>query len=118
MLCRFDEAFPQLHPENVFTQPQVHYLSFVLSEKGVTASTVKVNAVKQYPTPKCVKDIRAYLELAAFYRSLVPKFAVSVQPLTRLTRKDQNFSWVPLPQQVFDCMKEKLHIPRTSLCKF
>ena len=46
--------------------------------------------------------------MASFYRRLVPKFAETVKPLTMLTRKDQKFSWVPLQQQAFDSMKEKL----------
>ena len=109
VLRRFEEANLQLHPGKcVFVQPQVQYLGFILSENGVTALPDKVKAVKQYPTPKCVKDVRAYLGLASFYLRLVPKFAEIAKPLTMLTRKDQNFSWGPLQQQAFDSMKKKL----------
>jgi len=45
-----------------------------MSEKGVAASE-KVNAVQNFPTPKCVRDVRSFLGLASFYRRLVPKFA-------------------------------------------
>ena len=108
-LRRFKEANLPLHPgECVFAQPQVQYIGFILSENGVTASPDKVKAIKQYPTLKCVKDVRAYLGLASFYRRLVPKFAETAKPLTMLTRKDQNFSWGPLQQQALDSMKEKL----------
>jgi len=59
VLRRFGEANLQLHPVKcVFAQPQVQYLSFVLSEKGVTASPVKVKAVKQYPIK--VKAVKQY----------------------------------------------------------
>jgi hypothetical protein len=92
----------------VFAQPQVQYLGFVVSEKGVTASPEKVKAVKKYPTTKCVTDVRAFVGPASFYRRLVPKFAELAKPLTLLTRKDQKFSWGPLQQQAFDSMKEKL----------
>jgi len=69
VLRRFVETNLQLHPGKcVFTQPQVQYLRFIPSENGVTASPDKMKAVKQYPTPKCVKDVRAYLGLASFYR--------------------------------------------------
>jgi hypothetical protein len=32
----------------------------------MTASTDKVKAVKDYPTPTNVKEVRAFLELASF----------------------------------------------------
>jgi len=76
VLRRFDEANLQLHPKKcVFAQPEVHYLGFVLSELGVSASTDKVKAVREYPTPKNVREVRAFLGLASFYRKLVPNFA-------------------------------------------
>jgi hypothetical protein len=79
-------------PENVFAHPQVQYLGFVLSQNGIAPSTEKVNAVKQYPLPKNVKDVRAFLGLASFYRRLVPNFAEVAKPLTMLTRKYQEFA--------------------------
>jgi hypothetical protein len=94
VLHRFDEANLQLYPGKcVFAQPQVQYLGFILSEAGIFASPDKVKAVRQYPSPKSVKDVRTYLGLAAFYRSLVPNFAAIAKPLTTLTRKDQEFIW-------------------------
>ena len=74
-------------------QPQVQYLGFILSEDGTCASSDKVKAVRQYPTPKSVKDVRAYLGQASFYRRLVPNFASFVKALKTLTRKDQEFIW-------------------------
>jgi len=96
VLHRYDEANMQLHPgKYVFAQPQVQYLGFILSEDGISASPDKVKAVRQYPTPKSVKDVRAYIGLAAFYRRLVPNFASIAKPLSTLTRKDQEFIWGP-----------------------
>lgn len=74
-------------PKNVFAQSQVNYLGFVLYEKGVTASSDKIEAVRNHPTHKNVKDVRAFLGLASFYRRL----AAEAKPLTELTRKDRLF---------------------------
>jgi hypothetical protein len=52
--------------------PSPKYVILVFSEKGVFASPDKVTAVRQYPVPKNVKDVRAFLGLASFYRRLVP----------------------------------------------
>jgi hypothetical protein len=79
-----------------------------LSEERASASSDKVDAVKNYPTPRNAKDVRAFLGLASFYRSLVPKFAETAKPLTKLTRKGQKFNWGPSRQEAFDELKTKL----------
>ena len=109
ILHRFDKANLQLNPDKcVIAQPQVNYLGYVLSEKGVSASPDKVKAVRDYPPPKNVKDVRAFLGLASFYRRLVQDFATTAKPLTELTKKDRPFLWGPSQQKAFESMKDKL----------
>jgi len=68
VLRRFDEANLQLHPRKcIFAQPKMQYLGFVLSENGVSASTDNVKAVREYPTPTNVTEVRAFWGLASFY---------------------------------------------------
>jgi len=86
----------------------VQYLGFILSEDGISASPEKVKAVRQYPTPKSVKDVRVYLGLASFYRRLVTNFASIAKPLTTLTRKNQEFIWGPSQQENFQNLKSRL----------
>jgi hypothetical protein len=50
----------------VIAQPKLQYLGYVLSEEGITASPDKIKAVKQYPTPSGVKDVRTFIDLAFF----------------------------------------------------
>jgi hypothetical protein len=99
VLQRFDTANLQLQPGKcVFAQPQAKYLGFVLTEAGVSASPEKVKAVENYPVPISFNDIRAFLGLASFYRSVVPGLAEVSKPLTELTRKDRQFLWGPSQQ--------------------
>jgi len=108
-LRRLDEANLQLHPGKCeIAQPEVRYVGYVLSEKGVSASPDKVTAVRQYPVPRNVKDVRAFFGLASFYRRIMPKFAEIAKPLTALTRKDRQFTWGPQQQQAFVSMKDRL----------
>jgi len=109
VLRRFDEANLQLHPGKcVFAQSQVTYLGHVLSERGISVSPEKVKAVREYPTPRNVKDVRSFLGLASFYRRLVQNFAEETEPLTILTRKNREFTWGPEQQKAFQSMKDKL----------
>jgi hypothetical protein len=69
MLQKFDEANLLLHPDKcVFAQSQVQYLRITLSANGFSASPDKVKAVREYPTPANVKDVRAFLRLVSFTR--------------------------------------------------
>jgi hypothetical protein len=52
-----------------FAQPLVQYLRCVLKEEGISASPDKIKAVRTYPIPKNVRDVRAFLGLASFYRT-------------------------------------------------
>jgi hypothetical protein len=113
VLRRFDEANLQLHPGKcVFAQPEIQYLGYMISDKCISASPDKVKAVERYPTPKNVKDVRAFLGLASFYRRLVKDFAEVAKSLTQLTRKNQQFLWGKDQQQAFEKMKNRLTTTR------
>ena len=70
----------------------------------------KVKAARDYPTPKNVKDVRAFLGLASFYRRLVQDIATLAKPLTELTKNDRPFLWGPSQQKALQSMKDKLCI--------
>ena len=67
-----------------------------------------MKAVRNYPTPANVKDVRAFLGLASFNRRLVPDFAELSKHLTVLTRKDHEFIWGPSQQEAFEKLKDNL----------
>jgi hypothetical protein len=52
-----------------------------------------MKAVQQYPIPKSMQDVRAFLGSCSFYRQLVPHFVGTAKPLTQLTKKDQVWQW-------------------------
>jgi hypothetical protein len=105
----FEEAILQLHPDKrSVVQPQAHYLGFTLSDKGISTSQEKFRAVRNYPKPTNIQDVRAFLGLASFYRKLLPKFMEIAKPLTNLTRKDQSFDFGSSQQIAFDTLKERL----------
>ena len=109
MLQRFEKANLQLQPRNcVFGQPQVEYLSYIVSKDGITASPGKTRAVNKFPTPTNVKEVRSFLGLASFYRRLVPEFAKIARPLTQLLRKEAPFQWAEQQQTAFSDLKTVL----------
>jgi hypothetical protein len=122
VLQRFDQVELQLHPGKcVFAQSKLQYLGYVLSEEGDSASTIKLKAVKEYSTPINVRDVRAFLGLASFYRRLLPDYAQMAKDLTALTRKDQEFIWGPDQKEAYktlkiDCVRLHYQPIRISNC--
>ena len=68
----------------------------------------KVKAIKTFPLPRKVRDVRSFLGLAGYYRSFIKDFAAISKPLTLLTRKDAKFNWSEPQQSSFDTLKEVL----------
>lgn len=56
-------------------QSEVKYLGHITDEKGIRADPDKITVFQDYPRPKTVKDIRALIGLAGFYRRFMPNFS-------------------------------------------
>jgi hypothetical protein len=61
----------------------------MLSEKGVSAAPEKIKSVRNYPTPKNVKDVVHTLHL----QEALQDSTDAAKALTELTKKDQKFAW-------------------------
>ena len=89
VLTRLEEAGLRLKPSKcAFAQEKVEYLGHTLSSSGVSPNDRNVQAVKNFLTPQCCKDVKSFLGLVNFYRRHVPNLAAVARPLTALTRKN------------------------------
>ena len=64
-----------------------------MSAEGIEPQTEKLAAIRDWPTPHCLRDVRAFFGLASYYRKFVKDFAAIPEPLSRLTRKEVPFHW-------------------------
>jgi hypothetical protein len=69
----------------VFHAPSIDYLGVIL-EKGVTRmDPVKISGIKDWPTPRTVKDVCSFLGFCNFYCPFIRGFATVACPLNELT---------------------------------
>jgi hypothetical protein len=69
----------------IFHAPSTDYLGVIL-EKGVTRmDPVKILGIKDWPTPKTIKDVHSFLGFCNFYRPFIRGFATVAHPLNELT---------------------------------
>ena len=67
-----------------------------------------MEAIKAYPQPQNVKEIRQFFSLSSYYRRFIERFAAVAQPLTALTRNNVTFKWTTECQESFDRLKQCL----------
>jgi hypothetical protein len=91
----------------VFHSKCVHFLGYVLSEKGVYMDPIKVKAISEFPQPGTVNQLRSFLGLCNFYRSFIKDYSEMAKPLTDLTGKGK-FIWTKEASQSMDKLKESL----------
>jgi hypothetical protein len=76
-----------------FMKNSVEYLGHIVSDKGVSTDPAKIKAVRDWPTPKDVSEVRSFLGLAGYYRRFVWKFAEIAKALTDLLHKEKAWEW-------------------------
>lgn len=91
-------------------QTEVEFLGHYVGVNGLRVMEDKLQAVTDWPTPVCVRDVRAFLGLSGFYRRFIRDYSRTALPLSALTRTVTGapFSWGPAEQAAFDGIKAAL----------
>ena len=87
---------------------EVQFLGHVVNDRVIQVDPSKVQAVKQWETPKTPIEIRQFLGLAGYYRRFIKNFSKIALPLTILTQKDKQFIWSSQQEEAFQLLKQKL----------
>ena len=68
---------------------------------------IKLSGVREWPTPKKLKDVQAFMGFANFYRRFIEGFSEIARPLTDLTKKNSNWKWEDIQAAAFQALKER-----------
>lgn len=112
MFKRLSQHGLKLKPEKCkLFQRKVTYLGHVIREKGVATDPVKTAAVRDWPVPQTVKQVKSFLGFAVYYTCFIPGFSKIAKPLNALTCNVSNMartapvSWTSECQIAFDQLK-------------
>ena len=125
--------FERLQEHNLKLKPskcelfkeRVSYLGHEVSEEGIHTDPSKIEAVKSWPVPKNIKDVRRFLGFTGYYRKFIQGFAAIARPLNDLligivtnlkakkkpAKKRVPFEWGQEQQNSFDTIINRLTNP-------
>jgi hypothetical protein len=81
------------------------YLGHIIAFKGVQLHQEKIQTIMDWPRPKTLIELRAFLGIFTYYRKFIKGFSQLCVPLTDFTKKG-NFKWSEEAQFTFDKMKK------------
>jgi len=68
----------------------------------------KIEAIKEWPTPRNVTEVRSFMGLAGYYRRFIEGFSRIAHPITALQKKGVKIEWTPKCEENFQRLKELL----------
>lgn len=111
---RLDQYGIMVNPTKcVFAKSELKFLGYSVSEQGTKPLQEKVQAIREFPKPKQIKQLRRFLGMVNFYRRFIPKAAVLQSPLNKLLKGkklkgDTPVSWFKEAEEAFENLKTAL----------
>ncbi|KAI2658554.1 Transposon Tf2-9 polyprotein [Labeo rohita] len=105
-----------------FHQERITFLGYVISPEGVAMDESKVNAVRNWPRPKTLKELQRFLGFSNFYRRFIRNFSTVAAPLSSMIKQGSTrLTWTPAAAQAYDELRQRfttapiLHHPDPNL---
>ena len=93
-----------------FGRSEVTFLGHNVSRDGIKPEPAKVAAVKDWPLPRNLKEIRSFLGFTNYYRRFVRNYSAIAAPLINLTKTSSPTcgTMTPAAAKAFDHLKTRL----------
>ena len=102
------EADIRLRPDKCkFHVKTVKFLGSIITTNGIQMDNEKVKAIREWPEPRNLKEVQAFLGFANFYQRFIQGYSQICTPLTKMTKKEQPFYWECKQKEAFGKLKKK-----------
>ena len=109
ILSAFEKANLLLHPDKCkFGMSHTEFLGLKFNSEGIRPSDKHLAAIRTYPRPRNVKEVRTFLGLINYFRKHIKDRAAIAAPLNNLTKKDHIFQWTPDCEASFQKLRQAM----------
>ena len=113
MMLRMDEVISRLSQAGLklkadkcyLFQEQVRFLGHAVSKNGIGPDPEKVQAIHEWPSPRNVTDVRAFVGLCSYYRRYIRGFNKKARPLFKLQEAGEVFQLTSECESAFQNIK-------------
>jgi len=88
--------------------PKINFAGYIISANGVHPNPDRLKAIREFPTPKDLTDLRSFLGLTNQLGFFIPDHSHIVEPLRQLLKIKNAFVWTEQQQNAFDKIREVL----------
>ena len=108
VLHRMKNAGIKINPEKcTWFREKFNYLGFEISTNTLRIAPQRIEAIRDWPTPKTVKDIRSFLGMTGFSRRFIPNYSAIARPLSEQTG-GKTVTWTEECQKAFDLLRQAM----------
>ncbi|KAJ2941462.1 hypothetical protein O0L34_g3683 [Tuta absoluta] len=91
-----------------FCRSSIKYLGHIITPEGLQTDPEKAKAIADLSPPKTLKHLISFLQMSSWYRRFIGNFSGISEPLTRLTKKNAQWSWGTMQEQAYNELKKRL----------
>jgi hypothetical protein len=88
--------------------PKAEILGHICTEEGRVTDPSRVKVLKDWPLPKTVSEVRAFLGTCGVHRIFIKNYTLVARPLINLTRKDVEFGIGQEEISSFEALKKAI----------
>ena len=89
-----------------FKCTMVPFFGNVVSDRGILPDPKKVQSIKNWPSPKSLKELQSFLGAVNYLSKFIPELSSLRSPLQGLIKKDSEYQWTRTHEQTCNRIKE------------
>lgn len=90
-----------------FLKQRVKFLGYILSDEGITMDPEKIDKIKNFRTPRNLKELQSFLGLCNYYRKFQKNYARLTSQFNHILSSKKHWRWGEHEQNLFEEIKNK-----------